>query len=466
MAINFLFQILARSREIVGMNARNLEFIRPANSKRGRMVADNKLLAKQILVERGLPVPKTYAIITSARDLRQFDQAQLPKSFVLKPNRGFGGGGIVLTYNKRLSGAWLDGNLHEMTWADVKNHVQDILDGRFSLANRPDIAFFEERLVKESIFKPFAYRGVPDIRIIVYNSIPVMAMMRMPTRESQGKANLHLGGIGVGIDIATGVTNFAICRDNILNDAGGLTGLRIPQWDKILALSVQAQQSSGLGYLGVDIVLDKHNGPVILELNARPGLSIQIANMAPLGERLRRVKGLEFDNVERSIRLAKDLFSREADGARVEVNSSLIKVVETVVFNHKDDLNVKIPVKAKIDSGASSSSIDYEIGRQLGYSDVVDYIRQFKLDSPMSEERARTFRRRIRKELKSHVDVSNVKLIHSASGSTVRVTVPAVFKLKGKIIKSDVNLISRDRLTYPMIVGRKDLEGFLIKPRN
>jgi D-alanine-D-alanine ligase-like ATP-grasp enzyme len=41
-----------------------------------------------------------------------------------------------------------------------------------------------------------------------------------------------------------------------------------------------------LGYLGVDIVLDRDKGPLLLELNARPGLSIQIANGAGLVPRL------------------------------------------------------------------------------------------------------------------------------------------------------------------------------------
>ena len=46
-----------------------------------------------------------------------------------------------------------------------------------------------------------------------------------------------------------------------------------------------ARDLAPLGYLGVDIVLDRELGPMMLELNARPGLAIQIANnqgLAPI----------------------------------------------------------------------------------------------------------------------------------------------------------------------------------------
>ena len=93
---------------------------------------------------------------------------------------------------------------------DLKTHVQNILDGSFSLSGIPDIAFFEERLKLLKLFKPYSYKGIPDIRIIVYNKVPVMAMLRLPTRESDGKANLQQGAIGAGIDMATGVTTTAV----------------------------------------------------------------------------------------------------------------------------------------------------------------------------------------------------------------------------------------------------------------
>ncbi|MFH1713546.1 MAG: sugar-transfer associated ATP-grasp domain-containing protein [Candidatus Jacksonbacteria bacterium] len=466
--VRSIFSVFKNSKNILGLNARNLEFIRPHNLKGAKRIADNKLLAKRVLRKAGLSVPKTYKIITSMRVLKFFDPADLPKSFVLKPNRGFGGEGIMLTYNRRKNGAWLDSSLKEIYWSDIKAHIQDILDGRFSLANAPDIAFFEERLVRDAMFKHLAYRGVPDIRVIVYNQVPIMAMMRLPTRESRGKANLHLGGIGVGIDIASGVTTHAVCRDQVLTNARQFSNIKIPEWNNVLSLAIHAQQITGLGYLGIDIVLAKNKGPIVLELNARPGLGIQIANLTGLKERLNRIRGLKVKGAAQGIRLSQELFGQHESAGDQEFQKdilALLKVIETVVLYHKDDPNIKLMVKAKIDSGARSSSIDYELARRLGCGDVVDYVASFQLNTPMTKPEAIVLKKRIKRDLKLHPQISRVKVIRSASGSTVRVTAPIKFKLKDRLIETDVNLISREHLTYDMIIGRRDLEGFLIKPR-
>jgi hypothetical protein len=49
---------------------------------------------------------------------------------------------------------------------------------------------------------------------------------------------------------------------------------------------VAATDQTGLGYIGADVVLDARRGPMVLELNARPGLAIQLANRAGLMPRL------------------------------------------------------------------------------------------------------------------------------------------------------------------------------------
>lgn len=54
----------------------------------------------------------------------------------------------------------------------------------------------------------------------------------------------------------------------------------------MLLMAAEAIEMTGLGYLGADFVLDKERGPVLLELNARPGLAIQIANRSGLRRRL------------------------------------------------------------------------------------------------------------------------------------------------------------------------------------
>jgi glutathione synthase/RimK-type ligase-like ATP-grasp enzyme len=58
-------------------------------------------------------------------------------------------------------------------------------------------------------------------------------------------------------------------------------------------MASRCYELSGLGYVGVDFVLDRNQGPLILELNARPGLAIQMANGNGLHHRLRKVQALE-----------------------------------------------------------------------------------------------------------------------------------------------------------------------------
>jgi hypothetical protein len=113
-----------------------------------------------------------------------------------------------------------------------------------------------------------------------------MAMLRLPTMESNGRANIHQGGVGVGIDLLTGLTHHAIHRDQEIQrhpDTGEtLLDREVPSWPEILQLSRRIARAVGLGFLGVDIVLDALHGPMLLEANARPGLAIQLANDAGL----------------------------------------------------------------------------------------------------------------------------------------------------------------------------------------
>jgi alpha-L-glutamate ligase-like protein len=142
----------------------------------------------------------------------------------------------------------------------------------------------------DPVFERVSHEGVPDIRVIVYRGVPVMSMVRLPTRMSDGKANLHQGAVGAGVDIATGRTLAGVLGNDVINehpDTGQpIRGLEVPQWDVILEAAARSADITGLGYLGVDMVLDRELGPLMLELNARPGLNIQLANRCGLRPRL------------------------------------------------------------------------------------------------------------------------------------------------------------------------------------
>lgn len=287
-----------RMRELglIGMNRRNASYILEHNPRRRYPLVDDKLRTKRLAEAAGIAVPKLLGVITSIRQLDALDtMLDGREDFVIKPTKGSGGNGIVVV-TSRLGERWRRASGLPLSRDELSYHVSNILSGMHSLGGLPDRVMVEQRVRFDARFDAVSYRGVPDIRTVVYRGVPVMAMMRLPTHASDGKANLHLGGIGVGIDIADGHTTAAIWRNRPVrlhpDTLSSVIGLQVPDWDRLLELAAQCQALCGLGYLGVDLVLDQDCGPLVLELNARPGLSVQLANRAGLGPRLDAVDAL------------------------------------------------------------------------------------------------------------------------------------------------------------------------------
>ncbi|MDP1833851.1 MAG: sugar-transfer associated ATP-grasp domain-containing protein [Candidatus Moranbacteria bacterium] len=447
------------------MNSRNLEFIRPYNRLRAKRLADDKLLSKRVLKKSGIAVPSLIAKIKTIEDLENFDWQSLPSSFALKPNRGFGGEGIIVVYGKKKGrdDAWVKADRSLITIEDLRSHIRNILDGSFSLSNTPDIAFFEERLQLLKLFKPYSYKGIPDIRVIVFNKVPVMAMLRLPTRESGGKANLQQGAVGVGIDMATGVTTTAIQGKNkFIEKIPGtnfpVSGIRIPYWKDILLLASKSQEISNLGFLGVDVAIDKNHGPVILELNARPGLSIQVANLAGLAERLRRVSGLKIKTIARGVRMGMDLFGGEIEEEVEEISGrKVIGTVEKIKLVGKDGKTIE--VEAKIDTGADWSSIDDSLAKTLGFEKTIDEFEKLKMPYENLKKLDKKERWEIYKDIPDIVSTIPVK---SSNGYTYRPMINIEFTMDTITIPTKITLVDRSHMKYPMIIGKINLNKFLI----
>ena len=465
-----MFTSLTASSKILGMNARNLTYIRPNNRKKAKRLADEKITSKKLLKKAGVPVPRLIAQISSRRTLENFDWSILPTSFVLKPNRGLGGDGIIVVYGRKKGtvDTWVKSNGKPITVADLKMHIGHILDGEYSLSNTPDIAFFEERLKLSKEFRPYAYKGIPDIRVIVYNKVLVMAMLRLPTKESDGKANLQQGGVGVGIDMARGITTTAVQgKSKIVEYVPGtrllLSGIKIPYWDDILRLAITAQIASGLGYLGADIAIDRDNGPVILELNARPGLSIQVANLAGLKRRLERVEGLKIKSIARGIAVGKNLFGGEIEEELESVSGkSVIGSIEKVDILGINDRNVT--TKAKIDTGAFSTSIDTALARQLGFGPTIDAFAKIDLSEFGNiTEKGLGIGKKIEKKYGHRIPhLVETSVTWSSSGVTIRPIVKLTFIMDKKTITTKVNIVDRSDLNYDMIIGKRNLNKFLV----
>ena len=423
-------------KEILGLNARTQLYSYIYNKPKAKAKAISKLATKKVLTKASVPIPALYAVFKGPKNVVNFDWESLPSSFALKPSRGLGGEGIIIV-KKRLPGeaGWMTTKKEKVTVEDLELHTLDILEGAYSIHNVPDVAFIEEYVGRHKAFRKYAYRGTPDIRVIVFNKVPVMAMLRLPTKESGGRANLHQGAIAVGVDMATGITTKALWHGKYIHRKPGtkrkLNGIKIPNWTKILETAVACQQATGLGYLGVDIVLHPEKGPMVLEINSQPGLTIQLANAAGLRKRLERVEDLRVRDVEHGVKIAKALFmSSFADRVKAEEGVKIISAIQDITIKAADKKKKK--VIAKIDTGAWRTSISETLAKEAGLLDEKNILwnKRFK----------------------------------SALGLEERPVISLTFWLAGRKITTPTSVAKRMALKFPVIIGRKNLKGFLVDP--
>jgi len=278
---------------VLGMNRRNADFIMRYNPRRLFPVVDEKVNTKQLAARHGIPTPELFYVVEQYGDVRHFEERiGKRQEFVVKPARGSGGSGIVLIEGRN-AGGFVKQNGDVISRADFQYHLSGILSGLYSLEGLEDKAVIEALVHVDPVFASVTWQGVPDVRLIVYKGVPVMGLLRLPTRVSDGKANLHRGAIGVGISISEGKTMAGVHHTNLIDvhpDTGQpVRGLNVPGWESILLMAARTYEMTGLGYIGVDWVLDIDKGPLLLELNARPGLAIQLANHSGLFVRLEEV---------------------------------------------------------------------------------------------------------------------------------------------------------------------------------
>lgn len=443
---------LKNYKQFLTKNERNGVYLKKNNSK-GRGLADSKWRTKKVLMKAGVNVPKLIARFKTEKDIENFDWLGLDGNFVVKPITGYGGDGVIVVRKRgKWAGEWrkMDGEVIGL--ADLKLHCQAILSGKYSLHGMKDGVILEERIKIHPKFLSLTRTGTPDVRVIVYNWVPIMAMLRIPTEESGGKSNLQQGALGLGLDMATGITTYGVSGKSELitrifdykkKKMIKVNGVKIPYWREILETAVKCQEAiPDLGFMGVDVVLDKEKGPMVLEVNARPGLSIQLCNKAGLKQRLNRVEGIKIKNIDHGVDLAKYLFAEDF-WAKVEAKKKdsvvvvnpleivKIRMGPEMVKKTKNKKKRRVEVRAKVDTGAFRSSIDEKLASDLGLlvDENVIYYRHYR----------------------------------SALGkSKRRPVINLTFWLKGKRIKTVVSVANRDKLRTKFLIGRKDLKDVLV----
>ncbi len=286
---------------ILGINNRVGRYILRHNDRKNYPLVDNKVLTAERALAWGIPMPDNYLVVENYGSLKNLHlKLEQYESFVIKPANGSQGNGIIVI--KEIIREEVDGEVRLlcrrsndklMEIDEVKHHISGILSGLYSLSGQSDTAIIQAKIDRHPIFDQYSFGGIPDIRVIVFEGFPVMSMVRLPTKSSDGRANLHQGAIGAGINMKDGIVNNAVIRSQVVDthpDTGHIiNGLRLPFWREILELASQCYDMVNLGYIGVDIVITPDKGPILLELNARPGLAIQIANLAGLVPRLEKI---------------------------------------------------------------------------------------------------------------------------------------------------------------------------------
>jgi len=471
-----LLTVYKNRNKVLGLNSRYLEYIRPNNLKKAIYIADNKILTKKVLTKAGIPTPKMIATIRSQEELEKFDFEKLPDSMVIKPVNGVEGGGIEIFYNRK-DGFWIKADGAKVSVDNLKGLLQEILDGRYSLHKEPDQVLIEERVKPHKAFRYFTYKGTPDVRVIVYNNIPVMSYVRLPTKDSDGKANLKLGAIGATIDLAAGRTTTAVKGkkgriDFIPSTKMRISGLKIPNWNKVLEYAVMAQQATKLGYAAIDFLIDREEGPMIVELNARPGLSIQLAALAGLRERLIKAKGIKVTTVAQGVRLGKDMFGGEIEESVENITGRQVIGLYEDVTVYGPDGKKKETLKAKIDTGADSTSIDVKVLERLGYGEIIKQYQELvakeidKLQiATLEEKELEDLADRLTTVIKTQdIGIYKVGPVFSSHGQSIRPYLDVKISLAGTSIEAHPSAYDRSKLTYSIIIGKKDLKLFLIDP--
>lgn len=473
--MNLLQKIVKNRKKILGLNERNLTFVRQYDSRAAKLIADNKVLTKKVLMKADIPTTKMITLIRDKKQLESFDFGILPKSFVVKPANGVAGGGIEIFYNRDKEGNYVRGNGTKVSLQGLITLMTAILEGKYSHKFQPDQVIIEERVIPYKEFRPYTFKGTPDIRVLLFRTVPIMAMVRWPTVDSNGKANLSEGAAASGIDIATGVTTNSIKESkngritNIEYVAGTnlrYAGLKIPEWDQILKYAVKAADVAGLGFCAVDFLIDNEKGPLIVELNARPGLRIQLVNEDGLRWRLKQVKNLKLKSPSHAIRIGKDIFGGDIEEEIEAIaGKKVIALIQPVTLVSKDGAK-RITVKAKVDTGADYSSIDTALARELGFSGAIRTYHSYDIPEFITDaSHAHELSKKISGEIMEKVpDVIDTHIIRNGNGYSFRIAVQVKAIINDRKLTIDTNIRDRSQLNYPMILGKRELDNFLIDP--
>jgi len=145
---------------------------------------------------------------------------------------------------------------------------------------------------------------------------------------------------------------------------------------------------------------------------------------------MERVEGLEVRDAQHGVKIAQTLFAaRFADRVMADAGIKMINIHETVklIVNKQ-----RQEITAKIDTGAWRTSIDRDLATKLGLLENGNIIR--------------------------------TKKVKSSLGYDERPLINLSYYLAGRKIHTIAGVAGRRSLKNQIIIGRRDLQGFLVKP--
>ena len=423
---------MPKASDILGMNARN-QLYTALNSASAKRFGTSKYATKVLLENKGIPTARVFGILGTKEDINDFPWETMERNLVIKPSNGNAGKGILILKRQEPDKQhWLDTFGRRVSLEEIKLHCADILEGQYSTYGATPNVIIEERVPIHSKLLKYAYKGTPDIRVIIFNRVPVMAMLRLPTPQSEGRANLHQGAIGVGIDMFSGVTTYGISGKGesitvLPESKRKVNGIKIPDWSRLLRIAIEAADAASLIFCGVDLFIHEEKGPLVVELNANPGLSIQLANHAGLRRRLDRVQDITVLNPDHGVKISQALFAENfSDKIKAEEGLRILSPFEDItVFG---DNKTKEEVPALMNTGRFRSAIASELAKRLGL-----------------------------------IELDDLLWYQQEKGEGKVPVIEVSFKLRdqrrtsGMVVSMKLN-----KTKYPIEIGRNDLKGFLV----
>lgn len=165
------------------------------------------------------------------------------------------------------------------------------------------------------------------------------------------------------------------------------------------------------------------------------------------------------------IRKFNEMWTQTTTKPRKEIDLQYVSKDKTYYGIHNIQVSYKgkrTDVKAKFDTGARSSSIDFSVAKKLGISDALiekcKKLDDIHIPKTFSRKEQIEIERKYTEELKREFpEVTSVQGSRSSSGFSIRAYVNMNIEYHGKVITTEVNLRDRTGLTCEMLVGLKDM---------